>query len=46
MINISSFDSERELRGILNELDEHKQLLTKSCVNVGPASQTVDQHEF
>ena len=26
MINISSFNSERELRGMLNELDKHKQL--------------------
>ena len=46
MINISSFNSERELRGTLNELDKHKQLLTQCCVNGGPASQTVDQHYF
>ena len=46
MINIGSFNMfniERELWGILNELDEHEQLLTQCCVNVGPASQTVDQ---
>ena len=38
MINISSFNSERELRSILSELDEHKQLLTWCSVDGGPAS--------
>ena len=42
--NINSFNSERELRSILNEPDNNKQLSTKCCVNVGPASQTVDEH--
>ena len=44
MINISSFNSERELRGILNQLDKHKQPSTQWCDDVGPASQTVHQH--
>ena len=43
MINISSFNSEREVRGILNELDKHKKLSTQCCGNAGPASQMVDQ---
>ena len=38
MINISSFNSKRKLQGILNDQDEHKQLSTQCCVNVGPAS--------
>ena len=46
MINISLFNSKRELLGILNELDEYKQLLTQCLVIVGPTSQTVDQHLF
>ena len=34
---ISSFNSECDLLGILNELDENKQLLIQCCVNVWPA---------
>ena len=44
MINISSFNSERKLRGILNQLDIHKRLSTLWYDDVGPASQTVHQH--
>ena len=44
MINISLFNSERELRGMLNELEKHKQLSIQCCDDVGPASQMVHQH--